>query len=63
MSSGVPLPKWLRENEITGPTSWEPKGNLRGINNFHGNLRGTPQCHPPQKIRPYFSGLLTIGFP
>ena len=20
---------------------------------FHGNLRGPPQCHPPQEVRPY----------
>ena len=27
-------------------TSWESKQN-------HGNLRGPPQCYPPQEIRPY----------
>ena len=36
---------------------------IRKTSLCHGNPSYPPQCHPPQEIRPYDQGLLTIGFP
>ena len=33
------------------------------IYQYHGNLRGPPQCHPPQEIAGVIKGLLTTIVP